>query len=266
MSHRPLILMTCLLALAGCATKVKNVQPAQDFQPSVLAEGPVVLGGFVAADRLGNEYPEDEGAPPKYDVLAQTDAWSPLLFGGFLQEAPELSVWPWPALQGATDDTLMVPALETLARSGLLNADHFEVILDALPGARFLALVRMDGNEVSLHEHGLSVTANQRDHDGRDLHANDRGNTITTRRRVTVTLEIYDLRAERSLWAATVRHDAKELYNPAEAEPTRPDSLQAGDPYIRVAGTPHQGPPLPDVLEAACAAAVRRMFEDKDES
>ena len=129
-----------------------------------------------------------------------------------------------------------------------------------------MAMARLDGNEVSLHEQAGSVTRNQRDHDGRDLHDSERVSSVTTRRRVTVTLDLYDLHSRRSLWAATVRHDAKELYNPDEARPALPDTAQAGEPYIRVAGTPQEGPPFVGVLEAACAAAVKRMQANEDDS
>ena len=261
-----IFLLPCLLLVAACTTKVSNVQTARDFDPAVLDEGVMAVGGFVASTRLLADYPTEKDAPPAGDLLAQSDAWAPLLYAAFLAEVPQLTVWPWPTVQGVLTDSTLVDDLAIFARGGLLRPAQLEPMARALPGVRYLALARLDGNEISLHEPAGSVTRNQRDHDGRDLHTNEGVVSLTTRRRVTVTLDLYDLQTGRSLWAATVRHDAKELYNPDEAQPAARDTVQAGDPYIRVEGTPQQAPSFAAVLEAACAAAVKRMQANEGDS
>ena len=260
------ILLPLVVLVAACTTKVTNVQTGRDFDPSVLDGGVVALGGFVASTRLLDDYPVGPDAPPIGDLLAQTEAWAPVLYGAFLAEAPQMNIWPWPTVAAAVTDSTLADGLTVFARGGLLRPDQLDPVARELPGARYLALVRLDGNEVSLHESAGSVTRNQRDHDGRQLHANEGAANITTRRRLTVTLEIYDLQTGLSLWGGTIRHDAKELYNPEDARTDAPDSLRTGDPYIRVTGTSQQGPPFMGVLEAACAAAVKRMQYGDDGS
>lgn len=253
-----------LLTGAGCAGKVETVHTAADFDPTALEEGIVALGGFVVATRV-TAAPDQEmpvGMEPD-DHLAQSDAWTPALYGAFLGGAPQVRVWPWPQLSGRVDPALLAHAHAAVARGGVLHEDLLRGVARQLPEVRYLAMARLDRNEVDLHHSTEQAARTSWERDEMEGGAQARDRSVTTRRRVAVTLDLYDLYAGRSVWTTTVTREAKELYNYQEAEETAATGELADNPAVRVKGTPKQGPPLEGLIEKACGMLVENLVGDE---
>ncbi len=259
-----LALLVGALALgAGCAGKMTTIHTAPDFDPAMLREAPVAIGGFVTSSRLlADPSQEAPGPMDTGDHLAQSDAWSPLLYGQFLTHASAVNVWPWSQVESRVAVAPLAAAHGALARGGLLRDAQLADIAAALPEVRYLALARLDGNEVTLHSSTEQAARTSWERDGvENDEARDR--SLSTRRRVTVTLDLYDLATGRSVWTATVEQVATELYNFEKAEAgKRVGASGTTTPGITVQGTPRQGPPLDGVLEKACGRLVERLMED----
>ncbi|MCP4572166.1 MAG: hypothetical protein GY838_07400 [bacterium] len=258
------VLAAALILTAGCTTKVETIHTGADFTPAALEEGILVLGGFVMASRLALD-PAQE-MPPGFapDGHAdQSDAWAPLLYGQFLAGAPQVQVWPWDQLAGRSDSATVALVQASVARGGVLRRDQLDQLAADLPEARFLAVARLDRNEVSLHESTEHAERTSWERDGLDGETQVRDRSLVTRRLVEVTLDVYDLAEGRSVWTATATRDAKELYNFAEAEETAVAGDMAENTAVRVKGTPRQGPPLEGLLEKACGQLVEQIVGGK---
>lgn len=261
MSKTSRVALAGVLALvAGCAGKVETIHTDADFDPANLEEGIVALGGFVSASRLAADPAQEvpAGIAPD-DHIAQSDTWLPLLYGQFLALAPPVQVWPWPQIAGRVDSLALAVAHATIARGGVLRREQLEELAAGLPEVRFLAFARLDRNEVSLHNSTEQAARASWERDQVDGETQVRDRSVTTRRQVTVTLDLYDLQEGRSVWTATASRDAKELYNFEDATETAATGELAENPAVRVKGTPRQGPPLEGVLEQVCGKLVERL-------
>jgi hypothetical protein len=257
-------LLLCAMMVPGCAGKVETIHTAADFDPAALETGIVALGGFVVATRLATD-PAQE--PPTGvavdDPLAQSDAWSPLLYGRFLTDAPRVRTWPWSQVSGRVEPAHLAEAHAMIARGGVLRRDQLDELAAELPEVRYLAFARLDRNEVELQPstEQAARTSWEREELENDTQIRDR--SLTARRTVAVTLDLYDLRTGRSVWTTTASVEAGELYNFEEAQATEATGELADNPAVRVRGTPRQGPALDGVLEKACGKLVESLLEGR---
>lgn len=258
------VLAAVLLLAAGCAGKVETIHTDAAFSPADLQEEIVVLGGFVASSRLASDPAQEmPSGLAAADYFAQSEAWSPLLYGQFLAGAPTVQVWPWDQLVGRVDSLTVAAAHATVARGGMLQQAQLAQLAAGLPEARYLAVARLDRNEVSLHNSTEQAARTSWERDGVDGEREALDRSVTTRRRIAVTLDLYDLREGRSVWTATANREAKELYNYAEPEQEEATGELADNPAVRVKGTPKQGPPLESLLDAACRKLVEQLFGEE---
>ena len=78
---------------------------------------------------------------------------------------------------------------------------------------------------------------------------------------MTVTLDLYDLDAGRSVWTTTATRRRDMLYNYADAEEgLRPPLVGEGQPVITATGKPLPTAEFTEVLGDACAALAQRLF------
>lgn len=267
--HRPLrslsrlsVTALCTAALlAGCAGRVETLHETPEFDRAELAAGGLAVGGVVLASRLATAPGADvpDGVPAA-DVLAQADAWSGALYGALLEADTGGTLWPWPAVRDACPDSSLARVLASFAHGGLPHPEDLMPLAADLPQVRYLALVRIDGDETALREGPEAAVQQQRVRDGRDPHGTTRDRDLTTRRTVTVTLDIYDLARGRSVWTAFAERHREELYNyAAAAEQEERGVVPAGQPVITAQGKPLPAAEFRKVLEDACAAAAQRL-------
>ncbi len=265
MRCRTTILLLVLVA-AGCAGRVQTLHEGEGYSRAALRAGRIAVGGVVMAARLQDDpdFVMPDGVP-RGDVLAQGDAWSSALYGGLLAASPQTVVWPFPVVSSALEDSSLVDALQAVARGAVLHASQLQRLAAPLESLDYLAVARIDGDEQSLHEGTAGAVDNQRARDGRDLHGSPRDSALKTRRAVTVTLDVYDLAAGRSVWTATVTRHRDELYNFAdEAGSGRPPVVPAGQPVITADGRPLPTADFTPVLQDACNALARSLLEEPE--
>lgn len=256
------LLLAGLLTVAACAGKVETTHESPDFARADLAAGRLAVGGVVVSSRLVADPDQDlpDGVPPG-DLLAQADAWSPLLYSQLLAAGSDVPTWPWSALRDACPDSVLAEALATIARGGVLKPVQLEPVARSLSAVRYLALARIEANETSLHQGSVAAAENQRVKDGRDPHGSSLDQNLVTRREVTVTLDVYDLAAGRSVWTTTATRRRDMLYNAADlGDGLRPPLVGEGQPVINASGKPLPAVEFTEVLGDACAALAQRLL------
>ena len=257
----PVLLLA--LALAGCAGKVQTTHERSGFGRDDLARDRLGVGGVVLGARLAG----DPGALPAHDVplndvLAQAEAWTPLLYGQLLARADGVVIWPWPSVRDACGDSLLVGALAATARASVLKPAQLAPLADALGEIRYLAFARVDGDELTLHEAGPGTAENPQVRDNRDPHAVRRAPTLKVRRQVKVTMDVYDLVEGRSVWTTSAERHRDELYDfNADDSGREPRVMAEGEPVITAEGRSLPAPPFAKILEDACGALAERLLQ-----
>lgn len=256
----PLVLFAALLA--ACAGRVETVHTSPGFARADLAAGRLGVGGVVLASRLALD--PALAAPagvPAGDVLAQADVLAGQLYGPLLAAGPGVPVWPWPAVREACGDSLLAGVLGAFARGSVLRPAQLAPLADALDQVRYLALARVEKDEITLHEGVEAAVRKQRARDGRDVHAGSLDPALKTRRKLTVTLDVYDLAAGRSVWTATAERHRDQLYDfSGSAAGERPSVVPTGEPVITADGRPLPTADFATVLGEACDALARRLL------
>lgn len=260
----PLLLLVAVAGLAGCAGRVRTVHETPGLTRAELAAGGLGVGGVVLASRLatasGFDVPD---GVPRDDVLAQADAWSGALFGALLGADAGGTVWPWTAVRADCPDSALVRVLAAFAGGGMPRPDELAALAADLPRVRYLALARIDGDETELRGDPEAEIRQQQSRDGRDPHATTRDRSLTTRRTVLVTLDVYDLADGRSVWTGTAERHREELYNfAAEGAGQEPAVVPKGEPVITARGKGVPTAEFGKVLQEACAAAAQRLLEE----
>jgi hypothetical protein len=256
-----------LLLLAGCAGRVRTVHESEGFSHEQLAAGRLAVGGVVLAARAAAD--PSAAVPdglPAGDVLAQAEAWSTSLFGGLLAADPALPSWPYGAVAGACPDSVLAFVLMDFARGGVVKPERLVPVAAALPEIGYLALARVEEDDLTLHEGAEAVMRDQRTRDGRDPHDAQLDRSLKVRRAVTVTMDVYDLATGRSVWTATVTRHRDELYNFADQpDADRPPVVPEGRPVITAGGQPLPAAAFTRVLDDACGALARRLLDPEDQ-
>ncbi|MBE0566921.1 MAG: hypothetical protein IH621_13255, partial [Krumholzibacteria bacterium] len=156
---------------------------------------------------------------------------------------------------------LLAAVLGAFARGGVLRPAQLAPLAGALGEVRFLALARVEKDEITLHEGVEAAVEKQRARDGRDVHAGSLDPALKTRRKLTVTLDVYDLAAGRSVWTATAERHRDELYNfTAQDGQARPPVVPEGEPVITADGRPLPTADFTRVLGDACQALAQRLL------
>ncbi|MFO7608083.1 MAG: hypothetical protein R6X35_02620 [Candidatus Krumholzibacteriia bacterium] len=256
----PFVLLA--VGLAACAGRVETVHTSPGFARADLATGRLGVGGVVLASRLTLD--PALAAPtgvPVGDVLAQADALAGSLYGPLLAAGPGVPVWPWPAVREAGGDSLLAGILDAFARGGVLRPAQLAPLAAALGEVRYLALARVEKDEITLDQSAEAAIEKQRARDGRDVHAGSLDTALKTRRKLTVTLDVYDLAAGRSVWTATAERHRDQFYDftgSAAGEP--PSVVPTGEPVITADGRPLPTADFTDVLDDACKVLARRLL------
>lgn len=256
--------LALLLVAAGCGTKVKNVDQAGDFDAATLARGKIALGGAMLGPHveLGRAAgsAEPAGAP---GPLAQAERFAPVLYREFLTARPDLVVWPFATVGAQADTVVLRDLLQDWAAGRVMQPQRIRDLGAALAGASFLALARIDRNEIATEMSAAAADAAQQSRDGREVHESGMLRGGTTKRRVTVSLELYDLGTGWLAWSGTAEAEGRELFDfgasaPQDKVVIRKD--EAGGPAaIVVPGSPLHAPELEDVFGDACRALIGKL-------
>ncbi len=257
----------------GCSGVVKNVKQSPDYDPGArdgakYAVGCLVLGDKVELDRQAEIGTADQNADPGY----QTDAWAPLLYGAMLAGREQLEVWSWGALRDNIPSDTITAIQKAYSWRDELPPEMFSSLAKDLPEITYLVLARVDNNELSIGGNSLAAAGNQDVVESRDPHAAVRrsADVTVTKRELTVTMDVIDLRTGLSVWRGVVKRYGSELFSMEEAAPgdllVTPATEEGGSPDIQVSGTALDMPQFEDVLAVACGDLVKKLFTVADKA
>ena len=257
-----------LLLVVGCSGRLTHLHQAEGYDPLARDGARYAIGGFVL--RVGEELDGQADVPAAVrngEVQAQTDTWAPVLYGAMLTGRADLEIWAWPAVRDNIPADAITALQRAYAEGRLLPPARFTQLATDLPDITYLVLARLDRNEVEIGSNVPGSTGSQVTDDSRDPHGvNDALiRTVKTRRRVTVTLDVYDLRTGLSVWSGQAEREKTELYSPGPKDKSEdlvvtPATEEGGTPEITVKGASLAMPELADVLSDACTALVGMLF------
>jgi hypothetical protein len=249
-----MMVAAALLLLGGCATRVKVLDHDPDAGRLLAASPLVAIGGVTVAPGMGG-------------VLAPADAEdaAAALYRAFLSARPELAVWPLPRLQQPPGGDVLAVLAEEYGRLGRLRPDQVRALGDLLAGCRFLALGRLVDDDVRSRIASAEAPppATGSGTDG------SLATTVSTERRTTVTLELFDLATGGSLWLGRAEARDRQRYRYEDRLQRDPVGyLQqhlesaAEPPVLQRRGEYLELPDLVVLMEQAFAAVLERLIVD----
>ncbi len=253
----------------GCSGKVASRQHATDYEPLGQSEAKYAVGGFVLGEKAEREN-DDEGAVlSEYgDHREQTEAWAPLLYGPLLVGRSGLNVWSWSALRDNIPADAIAEVHQAYAVGGVMPQVYLKALAGDLPDITYLVLARLDRNEISIWELAPANLDNGLGADAGDAPVLPRSllQSVKTRRKITVTMDVYDLRTGLSVWTGSVDRTKTELVGPdsvnmKEDVVVTPATEEGAPPEIRMKGPSVEMPGLNDLLAEASAALVNDLFK-----
>lgn len=267
----PALVVLLLWALGGCA-RVANVHHASDYDPLANDGARYAVGGFV----LGTDVTLDSQAEigsgvVNTDPRLQTDAWAAHLYGPLLTARGGQDVWAWSALRDNIPADTITAVQAAYAAGKALPPQLVRPLAADLPEITYLVLARIDRNDIEIGANTPAVLGNQLANQSRDPHAKTdlMTRTVKTRRTVTVTMDVWDLRRGRSVWSSTVTRNKTELYGAGDEDAEQslvvtPPAADGTPPEIRIKGASLTMPELDALLDEACRDLVGNLFAIAD--
>lgn len=250
-----LLVLTTLIALGGCATRVKVTGSDPQLARS-LRESPLIsIGGVTVAPTVNGILSPDDARDAAHAVQR-----------AFLSTRPEIEIWPLDAVRPRLGAAALARLVHEYGLLGHLRPDDLTPLADNLNGCRLLAMVRLTADEVhskTMHTEAPAPLP------GSSAHAETGGPvtpTVSTERKVTVTLEIFDVATGRSVWRAQAHARDHERYRYEDrlrsdpvgyvqqrlATSQSPVHLDRRGAYLKL-------PDLVELIEQAVSAAAQRL-------
>ncbi len=255
-----LVSLVSLLILAGCSGPEVRFQREGFSLESILTER-VALGGFVLGTPADQDPMAETGESGLPATVRQSRAWTPHLETALRVQAPDLDRWSWASVADQIEPERLDAFLHLYARGSILTGQQLGPLASDLPGTRFLLLARLDQDELDLHSQEIST--------GNPGGQADTGSLYDTHwyqhREITVSLELYDLQLERSVWSASVERAGNQSLTAdrGHAKPRiRVERDADAENGIRIlgGGVVAEGPDLDGLLDDACQALVGELL------
>jgi len=247
-----IMIMTTLLLVAGCSTKVKLADEDPAFADAMMSAQELALGGVMAAPDLG-----------VFDPVDQADA-DDALFGAFLRQGGDLEVWPRGRVADQLSEEVLAGLVGQYTATGRFNYLEVQKLEPSLAPCRYLAFARLTEDVISSDTN----TGELRDQEARAAGVPEHGDTwnsmVTTTRKIKVTLEIFDLTTGFSVWSAEARTSDRQSYD-YEAPAAGADMIQerladtSDDQVIQRHGGALRGADLIGLMAKAFGELVQRL-------
>jgi len=182
------LLSVCLLAVSvwGCGGGVKDVAGDPTLDPAALSAGRIIIAGIGV---------RPDGVDPEI-----RDRCGDELFAAMLAGRPDIEVWPQAVLADAVGDSFRAALLERIRFTNNLPAETLAEIAAATPSTRFLAVGRIDADELDRSSGDTAREARAREEGG---FSNAMAVETKLKRQVTVTLQLFDLETGKTVWSGT---------------------------------------------------------------
>jgi len=200
--HSYLLLIAVLLLMTGCRGGSKVLTQAEGFDFDEMRKSTCAIGGVVINTSL-----VPDGAAQK-ELLPFAEQWntfaefgSPMLYSGLLRAAPEMELWTFETVLSLVPTPELKEIFKDVERLRRPNPGNLKNISKHLPKVSHLVFARLDDTRLETDQDMISVALDQRNRDGRDPHANTLARTVTLRRGVYMSMEVYDLSTGNLVWS-----------------------------------------------------------------
>ena len=173
---------TLLPILASCSTSVKEFQASPNVSQATLARDGLVLLGCTAT--VG-----------KVDDVAISDEMCPSLATALKKVHPSVNVTPWPDVKVALGDEALL-YLSHVRGKGSLAVTDIDSVAAAFTKPRYVVVHRIERDETSFDEDDV-----WEDVEGEQKKV---GKKYQTKRSMTASFWIYDLRSHERVWMSTI--------------------------------------------------------------
>lgn len=268
-NYRYLLLIAALLVLAGCRGGAKVVTQTPGFDFGQMKESAWAIGGvYLNSNFIPDGAAEKELKPfltPWYGI---SEAFSPMLYGGFMQTEPEMEVWTFGTVFSLVPQADLKPAANLVSSSKAPTRDQIQTIADNLPNVRYLVFARLDDTELVTDQDMASTVVDQINRDGRDPHANTLSRTVIIRRGVFMTMEVYDLTDGTLVWSGKADTWDEDFLNGDANEQSRDVLvLREGEDSevtdIHLDGIMRKGPDLFGGVRETCGKVVEELVQPR---
>ena len=254
-THAALILIATSLALAACSTRVRDVEGAPDFHAQLAATPVVGIGAVTVAASM-------DGILAPADSLDAVEA----LYRSLLTAPVRLDIWhPTTISDLAGADSLHALTVE-YARYGRLRPDQVQPLAAPLSGCSFLAFGRLTDDQIESNtQQGDAFNPEDRI-EGTPERYSSWAAVVTVQRKVTVTLEIFDLTSGDSVWRGEAEAKDRQLYEYEDpsartSQEYLHERLTSDDEpnYLSRGGDSLKAPDLIDLMQTAFTKLVGRL-------
>jgi len=183
--HSYLLLIAVLLLMTGCRGGSKVLTQAEGFDFDEMRKSTCAIGGVVINTSL-----VPDGAAQK-ELLPFAEQWntfaefgSPMLYSGLLRAAPEMELWTFETVLSLVPTPELKEIFKDVERLRRPNPGNLK-----------------NDTRLETDQDMISVALDQRNRDGRDPHANTLARTVTLRRGVYMSMEVYDLSTGNLVWS-----------------------------------------------------------------
>jgi len=271
-------LVLATLILAGCTStggKVETAYTEPDFSTADLREGSLAIGGVVLGDKV--EVDAHAGIPAMFSTDDQSLEWGPALAAGVMTKAPDVTLMSYVAVRDQVPAGFLANIQGTYARRGLIKPEALTRVAENLPGTNWLLLARVDASilegesvyEGKSTQGGQSVNSGSSDQTDLGTLPHETGEVErevgmfgTVGRTVRMTLDIYDLRQQRSVWTGSVERHHKAPGGPRTADEDRKLQLDDSGATPVVAGSSLAAPALEPVVADCCQDLSGSLAEE----
>ena len=187
-----ILLLICLIALAGCKTPVVGMQQHPSFTYEAVSQNRFLIGGVVSAI-----VPLDARTITRFSDLMQRS---------FIEERPHLDILRTGILRRAIGSESYHHMLDQVAIAGLPDAGDFSAIRRAFPELRYLIVARIEENHISQRNNQSETdVADSEDDQKKGEYEQVRVDvSLITGRKMGVTLSIYDLDTALAVWSGYI--------------------------------------------------------------
>jgi hypothetical protein len=171
-----------LLALASCSTSVKEFNSSPGTSHDALAhDGLVILGCTSTVDTT--------------DALVISNHMCPELAGALTHANKSVNMTGWAQVKTALGANTR-PCLVRVCKSGALAPADLDSLAKALPKPRYVLVHRIEHDEISLDQDDFYEDVNGK--------STKTGKKYQTKRKMTASFWIYDVKTHERVWAATI--------------------------------------------------------------
>jgi len=258
-------LLLGLLLLAGCRGGSKVVSQAEGFDFEEMMQHPWAVGGVVInSTMVPDGAAEKELQPLQKQWSGFSETCAPMLYGGLLRVAPEMELWTFDTVMSRVPEADLKALLKDLERSRQAAPGSIRNLSEYLPKVSYVAFGRLDNTELVTNQDMASTVVDQMNRDGRQPHANTLSRTVSLRRGIYMSMEVYKISTGTMVWSGEADYwNAEFLDGDANEQSNDVQVLKNDDEsevtQILMDGTMRNGPGLIDGIRSTCVKLTMAM-------